>query len=174
MIILKEKEAMAINGSEHSLGPDTSVPAVVQQHTISLPLMEDKSEDSEPLINESGSQTPIMMKKSNTPAQPFAELKTTYNTPQDNRIEKHPRLSSKVVVELGNPRKEEQRDWLFNISNDTISEMEIDGENESSEENESNDVPTHMYSAFKHVNPKTQKMRTHYKCEVSGCGKTFT
>jgi len=71
-------------------------------------------------------------------------------------------------------KQEDKKDWLFDISNESMSEFNLDeNEQELSQPAESQDnINEELYSSFKVQ--KGSKTRTHYKCEVDGCGKEFT
>jgi uncharacterized Zn-finger protein len=64
---------------------------------------------------------------------------------------------------------------MLNISNYTLSDIEDDNdEMESRQPTQSEDILTEHYSSFKVRNAQRNNIRTHYKCEIDGCGKVFT
>lgn len=70
-----------------------------------------------------------------------------------------------------------QQDWIADISNCSLSD--IDGEYDSHQVGQAqplncDDQAQKLYSGFKVRNPRNGKMRTHYRCEMQDCNKTFT
>jgi hypothetical protein len=72
---------------------------------------------------------------------------------------------------------EPEPEWMVDISNYSLSD--IDSEDDLQvvklpRGTQSDEETSKLYSGFKVRNPRNGKMRTHYKCEMQGCGKTFT